>query len=408
MRRQNLLGLVLMASSLFSTPLHAAPAPAQVFLDSLNQQLEPLLQKRLGRSKVGFSAEIKGAAPNWRIVLPARLQRETVLDLQLRLVNGQPQLSGRQLTDAERDAVAAAAQKAWGKAPVLKVDTFPFDNLDPDYAITKVAASDLYVEPRAEAGDNLATQVRLGTPLEVLEHSADKRFARVRIVDDGYIAWIKRSDLAEVQAAAYGDWLKQRNLLVMKTQTQPLLYFGTRLRQLKQSGEQVQALTPDGKTVTLPASDVRTVAPSAPLPSAETILTTARQYLPEGPQASGPYLWGGTYGNRLDCSGFVQTVYRVNHVYLPRDADQQMNFTRSVGKTLAQLDELQPGDLVFFSGNRSYPTHVGLYLGNGQMIHSSPKGAYSGIKINTLRGGGEYDRYLQGIYFGGGRVTRSL
>lgn len=104
----------------------------------------------------------------------------------------------------------------------------------------------------------------------------------------------------------------------------------------------------------------------------------------------------------------MQTVFRVNGVYLPRDADQQKRFTQPVANTLQQIAELQPGDLVFFSSHGKWPTHVGLYLGQDQFIHASAKGQYDGIKINSLRGGSTYDQYLQKIYFGGGRVTRSL
>ncbi|PIQ28407.1 hypothetical protein COW36_04065 [bacterium (Candidatus Blackallbacteria) CG17_big_fil_post_rev_8_21_14_2_50_48_46] len=195
----------------------------------------------------------------------------------------------------------------------------------------------------------------------------------------------------------------------MRTLNAPqLLYFGTRLRLIQQNRDHVLAALPGGKQIKLASDDVVIEKGPPQSPDLSAVIKTAHQYLPKSPQGGGAYLWGGTFGKTLDCSGFMQTIFRVNHVYLPRDADQQMGFTQRVGNTLAQLSELKPGDLVFFSGNRKYPTHVGLYLGKGKIIHSSPKGPYSGIKISTLQGGGEYDKFLQSIYFGGGRVTRSL
>jgi cell wall-associated NlpC family hydrolase len=75
-----------------------------------------------------------------------------------------------------------------------------------------------------------------------------------------------------------------------------------------------------------------------------------------------PYVWGATGPDAFDCSGLVQAAYRSAGVSLPRTTYSQINTGQRVS-----LSELQPGDLVFF-----YPgvTHVGLYIGNGQMIHA--------------------------------------
>jgi cell wall-associated NlpC family hydrolase len=91
---------------------------------------------------------------------------------------------------------------------------------------------------------------------------------------------------------------------------------------------------------------------------------------------------------------------------LPRNADQQKLYTQSLAPTLQEIDELQPGDLVFFSNNRSDATHAGIYIGNYEFIHFSTRGAYRGVKISTLKDGDNYDKYLQAIYFRGGRVPK--
>lgn len=85
-----------------------------------------------------------------------------------------------------------------------------------------------------------------------------------------------------------------------------------------------------------------------------------------------PYVYGGTsLTNGADCSGFVLAVYAQFGVSLPHSATAD----RSMGTPVGGLEEAQPGDLVCYSG------HVGIYIGNGQIIHAStPR---TGIKISS-------------------------
>lgn len=80
-----------------------------------------------------------------------------------------------------------------------------------------------------------------------------------------------------------------------------------------------------------------------------------------------PYVYGGNGPNSFDCSGFTSYIYRHFGYTLNRTASTQLSNGTAVSKS-----ELQPGDLVFFRYNTSYPaSHVGIYIGNGQFIHAS-------------------------------------
>jgi cell wall-associated NlpC family hydrolase len=83
-------------------------------------------------------------------------------------------------------------------------------------------------------------------------------------------------------------------------------------------------------------------------------------------QLGKPYVWGATGPNSYDCSGLTQDAWAAAGVALPRTTYDQVN----VGTTVTR-SQLRPGDLVFF-----YPdvTHVGIYVGNGQMIHAPKPG----------------------------------
>ncbi|UUU24464.1 C40 family peptidase [Streptomyces sp. DSM 40750] len=85
-------------------------------------------------------------------------------------------------------------------------------------------------------------------------------------------------------------------------------------------------------------------------------------------QIGKPYVWGATGPGSYDCSGLTQAAWKAAGVDLPRTTYDQVN----AGTTVA-LANAKPGDLIFFYDNIG---HVGLYIGNGMMIHAPKPGAY--------------------------------
>lgn len=91
-------------------------------------------------------------------------------------------------------------------------------------------------------------------------------------------------------------------------------------------------------------------------------------------QLGDPYVWGATGPNSWDCSGLTQAAYKAAGVTLPRTTGDQVN----VGTRVSESD-MQPGDLIFFYSDHS---HVGIYIGGGEMIHAPHTGTV--VKIAPI------------------------
>lgn len=124
-------------------------------------------------------------------------------------------------------------------------------------------------------------------------------------------------------------------------------------------------------------------------PAAELLLREADSWI------GTPYRWGGNDRNGVDCSGFVTQVFRNSvGISLPRTSGQQHDFCLGIDR-----DDLQPGDLVFFTvRGGSSVGHVGIYIGNSQIVHSSSS---KGVIISSLSA-----NYYKVNYHSSGRVEK--
>lgn len=153
------------------------------------------------------------------------------------------------------------------------------------------------------------------------------------------------------------------------------------------AGAWVQVRLADGTAAWAPRDSL--LLPSSNPMTGDQIVALARRL--EGV----PYVWGGTTPNGVDCSGFVQTVYSLAGYTLPRTADVQFQATQEV-----PTDQLQPGDLVFFTTYLPGPSHVGIYAGQGRFIHASSS---HGVTESVLT-----DPYFGPRFLGGRRLSQKL
>ncbi len=119
----------------------------------------------------------------------------------------------------------------------------------------------------------------------------------------------------------------------------------------------------------LPAMAAASPAAAAPTHAAQVALDNAMN------QVGKPYRWGASGPGSYDCSGLVQYAYRAAGRSLPHSSRLQ-----STTGTRVPLNALKPGDLLFFY---SPVSHVGMYIGNGKMVHASTYG--QPVKVTELK-----------------------
>ena len=233
-------------------------------------------------------------------------------------------------------------------------------------------------EVRKGLAGRTLTQLLLGEAVQVVEERGDW----VRVVAlmqkssqhaSGYPGWMRRVHLGQAVPRWRGAaaFVLTRSAALVAAGESHQVSFGTGLWVDSVGDESVRVLLPGGQAGKLSLDDVRLSHKREPvLYGPDDVLDLARRFL------GLRYLWGGTSGWGLDCSGLVHLTYRSLGVALPRDA-----FDQAKGAHLrpVPLDEVRPGDLYFFarSGERVY--HVGFASapvaedGTRQMLHA-PEG----------------------------------
>ncbi|MEV2277018.1 NlpC/P60 family protein [Nocardiopsis sp. NPDC049922] len=189
------------------------------------------------------------------------------------------------------------------------------------------------------------------SPDEALQNIADLDHlsAGQQIVLADYVTEVERAEELRAEAAAAEDAAAEALEAAETAQTEGEAA-------LEEQEEALADLGGEDPTAGAAATGGAEVAASGDV---RAVLDFARA------QIGKPYEWGGTGPDAYDCSGLVQAAWAQAGVNLPRTTYDQVNAGTRISR-----DEVRPGDLLFFY-DESAPSHVGLYSGNGNMIHGS-------------------------------------
>lgn len=264
--------------------------------------------------------------------------------------------------------------------------------------------------PHKNVVKTVVTQARLAEPVKA--HRQQDGWYEVEM-SDTYKGWVSPMDLVLTDRESWEKYQLSPQVLITAHFTYvyrnkdfcpqgkdaaSLLHAVTLCTQLKLVTEEsncYQVLLPDGQVGYVKKDDGEVIPAfnQIPLRSAESIIALAKEFL------GLPYFWGGTTPYGYDCSGMVQTIYKMNGIHVLRDAHQQYAMGEAVSK-----DELQMGDMIFWSTYKAGASHVGFYIENGQYIHS---GSSRGIAVNSFNPSDEnYSEELDKKYLGARRIPR--
>ncbi|WP_431800468.1 NlpC/P60 family protein [Halobacillus andaensis] len=247
----------------------------------------------------------------------------------------------------------------------------------------------LTYETRLALSDKNLVQSQLLYGEEVIVDDVEGKWAKVVIPtqpskkdERGYPGYLPVDHIKEVPEH---EWIGQGIAVVSKNTTilidekgDPMfeLSYLTSLPALAHEEKFIKARTPHGIGY-IPEQDVSVYPSKEEIPKGDgaAIIKAGETFVDL------PYFWGGMSSYGYDCSGFVYNMHKANGYQIPRDATDQ-----AVSGKKIELNQVEPGDLLFFAYDNGSGTihHVGIYYGDGKMIHSPKTGKT--VEIITLKG----------------------
>ena len=204
---------------------------------------------------------------------------------------------------------------------------------------------------RAENSEKaeMVSQILYGETCEILETEGD--FSKIKMDFDGYEGWVNSSILKKQNAEI------SKNLV-----TQTFGVFDVEgSRSLLSIGSEVEFKTEN----LVDKNNIR-----------ESLVVTAKKFL------NVPFLWGGRSFFGVDDSGFVQLLYKIHGINLPRDLEHQA----LLGTARDFVEESEAGDLAFFEDSEGNIVHVGMVLSPFELIHANGK-----VRVDSMDFSGIYN-----------------
>ncbi|MCC7431000.1 C40 family peptidase [bacterium] len=265
--------------------------------------------------------------------------------------------------------------------------------------VIQVSTADIFREPTF-ASEKI-TEGILWEKVKILQVNENQKWLKIQL-PDFYEGWIYHLQIKKLDENEFAELEKMPKVCLWKTithlQKEPNLkseivtdaVIGTIFPKISEEGDWVKVKLPFAEAFIL-AKRLKTKLSGET--KQEKLIELAKSFL------GTPYVWGGKSAKGFDCSGFVQTTFKLFGINLPRDSKDQF----LVGKTVKK-NNLAKGDLVFFSEEKtSKINHVGIAIDEFRFIHSS-----GWVKINSFNSNDEnYDKNLSSWFVEGKRLIKN-
>ena len=261
---------------------------------------------------------------------------------------------------------------------IILPDTLHFEK---NWGLITLSVANMRSKPAHSS--EMVSQTIMGTPVRILKDGDGWVLIQT---PDQYLGWTNKSAVQQMNRSEILKWRKADRLIFggsegniyedrQRTMVISDLVAGAILVKTSEGRDYATVSLPDGRCGYVSKQNWFSFNHWK-----DTVSLNAKRMIVSGKRLMGyPYLWGGTSSKAMDCSGFVKTVCFLNGFVLERDASQQFHHGMDVDITTG-WDKLQKGDLLFFGSKEPFRiTHVGMYIGDSELIHES-----GSVHVNSL------------------------
>jgi hypothetical protein len=247
---------------------------------------------------------------------------------------------------------------------------FLYTRFDMEYGICNLSIIPLRAEDNERSEQ--VSQVLFGEIFEIKEWKDN--WVKIITTFDNYTGWIGRLQFIMLGHLAYKRFKQTPPPFTYRPVTQAWKITNNSILYLP-AGSSLAFL--EGTTCRLGNEQFEIIGE---IGETENLVVTATSFL------NAPYLWGGRTHFGIDCSGFTQSVFKLQGINLLRDAALQAE----QGYAVNSIHDTRMGDLAFFDNAEGKVVHVGIMLNNENIIHASGK-----VKIDTIDEKGIYSEELK-------------
>jgi SH3-like domain-containing protein len=305
-------------------------------------------------------------------------KRTAIFEINYSLENDLLSLKGEVSEKFFRDELIRELNSKFNYRLEDKIEVLPSPKLgERVYGLVNLSVCNIRSKP--DHPEELSTQALMGTPVRILKENSGWYLIQT---PDEYLGWVDDDGIVRYNSQEMIKWINSKKVIYTeffgfvysdKNFSEKIsdIVAGDIVELINSSENYFEVKLPDGRIGFIKKNEAKLFDEwfSSLDFSSESIIRAAKE------MQGFPYLWGGTSVKGVDCSGFVKTIFFLNGLILPRDANQQALIGEEVSFDF-EFTHLEPGDLIFFGRKASNTrperiTHVGLYIGNKKFIHSS-------------------------------------